>query len=602
MMQMIHVIHSEIERVLTASEGSNLLQLLREHGVSPISPCGGGGTCGKCKVRILIGTPDGPDEAERTLLGERAIAAGYRLACHVRIRGKLTVQVDREEKHQIITSAAIGHLEPDPALRKEFVQLLPPSLKDQRSDFCRLKEALPNLGFGNQISLLRGLPEIIRASGFGVTALIHQDRLIGLEPGDTTQSLYGVAFDLGTTTLAGYLVDLNSGIVLAETSFLNPQCQFGADVISRISHADSHPKGLDNLGKALEEGIHELSMRLSEMARVPLHEIVHVVFAGNTTMLHTLMGVSPNQIGAAPFAPTFTERLTLPASDLGLRFNHWAIATLLPGISGYVGADTVAAALAAALDTAKEPTLLVDLGTNGEIAVSGPSGMFACSAAAGPAFEGAGIRCGMGSMPGAIDSFRIDDGPIWTTIENADPKGICGSGLLDLVAELVRVGLIDETGRLLDCDELPETFAYLEPYRKEVEGSPAFVLEAGVFITQKDIRQIQSAKGAIAAGISLLLKSAGLDVPDIKSIVLAGGFGSCLDPASACRIGLLPPELADCTSAIGNGAGAGAIQALLSNERMERAMAISKNMQYVELSGNPHFNHLFAGAMLFPEL
>lgn len=601
MMQRIHVIHSEIERVLTASEGSNLLQLLREHGVSPISPCGGGGTCGKCRVRILKGTPDGPDEAERSLLGAHAVAAGYRLACHVRIRGELTVQVDREEKHQIITSAEIGHLEPDPALRKQFVQVLPPSLKDQRSDLCRLKEALPTLCIGNQVSLLRALPEIFRASGYGVTALIHQDSLIGLEPGDTTQSLYGAAFDLGTTTLAGYLVDLNSGIVLAEASFLNPQRQYGADVISRIGHADSHPQGLYTLGKALEQGIHELSVRLSEMAKIPLHQIVHVVFAGNTTMLHTLIGVSPKQIGAAPFAPPFTERLTLHGADLGLRFNPWAVATLLPGISGYVGADTVAAALAAALDTAKEPTLLVDLGTNGEIAVSGPTGMFACSAAAGPAFEGAGIRCGMGSMPGAIDSFRIDDAPVWTTIENAAPRGICGSGLLDLVAELVRVGVIDETGRLLDGDELPEVSAHLQSYRKEVEGSPAFVLEPGVFITQKDIRQIQSAKGAIAAGISLLLKAAGLEVSDIKSVVLAGGFGSCLDPASACGIGLLPPEWADRTSAIGNGAGAGAIQALLSNNRMERAIAISKNMQYVELSGNPRFNHLFAEAMLFPE-
>ena len=432
---------------------------------------------------------------------------------------------------------------------------------------------------------LRELPGVLRQSGWKVSAALKGPKLLALNP----KNLCGVAVDIGTTTLASYLLDLRTGAELAVASALNPQKIFGEDVIARCDHARSG--GLDELQKLVVDEINRLVERMCAEVRVDRRDVFHMTMAGNTVMMHLLAGIPPENIAQSPFVPAWTGSIDFSAAELGLSVHPSAAVTLLPCIAGYVGADIVADMLAAGMSERGETALLIDIGTNGEIALSARGKLFACSTAAGPAFEGAHISCGMGGVSGAISQVRMDQGIHCRTIGGVAACGVCGSGLLDLIAGFLDAGAIDLAGRIDGKNAAP----WVEIH----EGKLAVDKAGGIFITQRDIREVQLAKAAIAAGVDVLLKEAGVRASDIRRVLLAGGFGSYLDKQSAGRIGLIPKELVGRTMAIGNGSGAGARAALLSQEAMAEAERLARAVTYVELSARQDFQDAFVDQMMF---
>ena len=408
---------------------------------------------------------------------------------------------------------------------------------------------------------------------------------------------YGVACDIGTTTVACHLVELSTGRVLATAGEGNVQRAYGADVIARIRAS------MDGLRPALTSAVTgQLSRMIGELCRsadVPAEQVSRMAVAGNTTMCHLLAGLPPDGIGVAPFIPVSLFGDCHNAKTLGLPFDGEVY--ISPAVSGYVVGDITADMLAAGLDRADVPILLIDAGTNGEIALGCGDKFMCCSTAAGPALEGAQIRFGMTAAPGAISEVRYEDGKVvCTVIGGSEPAGLCGSGLIDAVAVMLDLGAIDETGRVLDIedDDIP---GQAMPYLFQLDGEPAFRLAGQVAVTQSDVRMLQLAKGAIAAGIRVLLDSCGTDFGQTGELLLAGGFGSYIRPESAARIGLIPAELLRATRAIGNAAAQGALEALVSEEARTRLANLQKAMDYRELSGLPQFNDAYMDAMMFPE-
>ena len=568
-----------------AAQGTTLHSLLPALGYRLAAPCGGGSRCGKC--RVVIANAPAPTASDLRSISKEDLLAGVRLACATAPLEGMDIQLE-QTGYRAAHIATEGHSVQypfHPQVVTKAARLTEPGLDDQRADLDRLAEALAMDGLTASPDVLKELPGALRRCGWEVTAALRGHAVIGLNP----ERLYGAAVDIGTTTLAAYLVDLTTGEEVAVTSALNPQKAWGDDVITRADHAKAG--GLEALQAAVASEIDGMIGRLCHTAGVDRSSIAHVVVAGNTVMMHLFAGVSPEHIAQAPFTPAFTSAMELPAAALGLHLHPNAAVTMLPCVSGYVGADTVAGLLAAGMNEQFEPSLLIDIGTNGEIALAAAGKLFACSTAAGPAFEGAHIRCGMGGVAGAINTAVVEDGIRFTTIGGEPARGICGSGLLDLVAGLLDAGVIDETGRL-ERDNAPGWVSFDE------EG---IVIDSvsGVKLTARDIREVQLAKAAVAAGIDVLLAEAGIGVEDVKTIYLAGGFGSYLDKRSAGQIGLIPLALADKAVAIGNSSGAGAKAALLSTEAMEEAKRLAKAIRYIELSARQDFQQAFIEKMLF---
>ncbi len=568
-----------------AAQGTTLHSLLPALGYRLAAPCGGGSRCGKC--RVVIANAPAPTASDLRLISKEDLLAGVRLACATAPLEGMDIRLE-QTGYRAAHIATEGHSVQypfHPQVVTKAARLTEPGLDDQRADLDRLAEALAMDGLTASPDVLKELPGALRRCGWEVTAALRGHAVIGLNP----ERLYGAAVDIGTTTLAAYLVDLTTGEEVAVTSALNPQKAWGDDVITRADHAKAG--GLEALQAAVASEIDGMIGRLCHTAGVDRSSIAHVVVAGNTVMMHLFAGVSPEHIAQAPFTPAFTSAMELPAAALGLHLHPNAAVTMLPCVSGYVGADTVAGLLAAGMNEQFEPSLLIDIGTNGEIALAAAGKLFACSTAAGPAFEGAHIRCGMGGVAGAINTAVVEDGIRFTTIGGEPARGICGSGLLDLVAGLLDAGVIDETGRL-ERNNAPGWVSFDE------EG---IVIDSvsGVKLTARDIREVQLAKAAVAAGIDVLLAEAGIGVEDVKTIYLAGGFGSYLDKRSAGRIGLIPLALADKAVAIGNSSGAGAKAVLLSTEAMEEAKRLAKAIRYIELSARQDFQQAFIEKMLF---
>jgi uncharacterized 2Fe-2S/4Fe-4S cluster protein (DUF4445 family) len=469
---------------------------------------------------------------------------------------------------------------------------------------------------------------------FNITAVLADGRLAALEPGDTTNKMYGMAVDIGTTTVAAYLYDLVSGRHVSTGSMLNPQRKYGADVISRIDHTIRTENGRAELQSLITECIGGLAAEMAASAGIGKDDIYAAVFAGNTTMLHLLLGLDPASIATAPFIPVTTGLTLLPAKALGLSFNRCATAAVFPGVSAYIGGDIVASILSSGMYEEEGISLLVDIGTNGEIVLGGREWLLACSTAAGPAFEGANIKNGIGGVTGAIDSVGPAPDFAYSVIGNAKPAGICGSGIVDVIAALLDAGLLDETGRMADDDEAAAAGDAAKRLI-DVEGSRTFILSNGVVqadgtaetggvvqadgtvqtgktardgaagpdepivITQRDVREIQNAKAAIAAGIDTLIREAGISQEDIGRVYLAGGFGSSLHIGTAVRIGLLPKALENRIEAIGNASGAGAAEGLLSVASLRTAEVLARRVRYVELSASAYFTEKYVENMLF---
>lgn len=593
-------------------EGTTVFNAANWLGIAIDSTCGGRGTCGKCKVKMLAGML-APTEADRKYLSQAELDEGWRLSCRALVHSDCLVDVPRMMTSPKAALLGYGrHVALDPNVHKVFLQLAEPTLEDQRSDIQRVNDALRDAGFEPRatLSVLQALPKTLRHNNYQVTAVIVGDELIAIEPGNTTGEMYGLAIDIGTTTVVVAVVNLNTSAVAAVKSALNGQAPFGADVISRVSYTMLEPDGLQTLQARIVETINKLTTELTAQAGVALDNVYEIVAVGNATMLHLLFGIDPEAIAQYPFVPSIEESITLPAASIGLRAHPDARLTTLPHLGAYVGADIVAGVLATGLTRNKDDKirLYIDVGTNGEIVLGSTRGTLATAAPAGPAFEGAQIKCGMRASDGAIEGVQISDDVRLQTIGNASPIGICGSGLVDAVAELVKCGAVDATGRMLSAEEARGTLRVPDAIANrliEVNGVRAFLLSAPndaerIVLTQQDVRALQFAKAAIAAGFRVLMQKLNLGDEDLHQVLLAGSFGSYINPASARAIGLVPWMPVEQIVAVGNAAGEGAKIALLSFREREAAKRFKEFIEYVELSADPTFNDIFTEALAFP--
>ena len=574
------------------------------------STCGARATCGKCRVRLregeLLVTP-----ADHEHLSSDEIAAGWRLSCTAEVQHGTIVEVPRLMTAPKTVMTGTGRpVLLDANVHKVHLRLDQPELDDQRSDLQRIRDHLRAAGFACNAGLdvLRLVPAALRRHRFDVTAVLCGEWLIDLEPGDTTGECFGVAVDLGTTTIVGTLLDLNDGSSRGATSALNAQVVHGSDVLSRISHTMCHPEGLSELQAMAAASINGIIDTLAQGAGVPRDRIYEMTVAGNATMIHLLLGIDPEPLSIAPFTPAITEPVFLPAADLSLTIHPRGRLYALPALGAYVGGDIVAGLLATSLPREPRLRLFVDVGTNGEIALGSDRRAVCTAAPAGPAFEGAEIACGMRAVTGAIEEVRItEESVVLRTIGERPPVGLCGSGLIDAVCQLLRRGVIDASGRMLTIEQARRTLPpSLAERVVDVDGVRAFVLAAGerdakaVILTQKDVRQLQFAKGAIATGIQVLMKEMKVSADDLDEVLLGGAFGTYIHPAAARAIGLVPAVSLDRVRAVGNTAGEGAKIALLSTRERKAAEEISRRVEYIELSGRTDFNDLFMAALAFP--
>ena len=599
----LEVNYLPFDRTTRVPPGTTVFSAAHWIGLPIDSTCGGRGTCGKCKVRVLRGLAD-PETADHRQLRSQEIDEGWRLSCQAHIYEDMTVEVPQLLRVPKAATMGLGRLVIlDPNVRKVFLELAEPSLHDQRSDVARLKDALTAEGHDMVagVSVLRTLPQVFREAGFRVTAVLAGEHLVAIEPGDTTGDCYGVAFDVGTTTVVGTLMNLRSGMAASVLSTLNGQAPFGADVISRISHGMNGPEAIDELQQAVVTTMNTILDELYRETGVAPRQTYEAVVVGNVTMLHLLLGVDPSPLSMSPFTPAFMDQLNVEAREVGLHIHPHGYIQTLPALGAYVGADIVAGVLATGVAREDRLRVLVDVGTNGEIVLGSAQRALATAAPAGPAFEGSQIRCGMRATTGAIEGVTLGDRVELQVIGgDVRPEGICGSGLVDVVAQLLLTGLMDHSGRLKALDDVPDN-----PLRDrliDVDGVRAFLLADGVYLTQRDIRELQFAKGSIATGIKVLMDILGVTAGDLDEVLLAGSFGSYLNPESAKVIGLVPPLDVDRIIAVGNSAGEGAKIALLSYRERQVAFELPSRIEYVELSGRSDFNDSFISVLGFPQL
>ena len=591
---------------------TTLLEAATAAGVYLEGPCGGKGTCGKCRV-IARGDLSEITEEERKHLSSKEIEAGFRLGCMARVLGDVEVEIPRATgmlTQQILDTGVGRSVPPSPDVKKHYLILDPPSLEDQRTDLERVVAALPEEEqSGVSLGFLREAPYILRENDFKITAALSDGRLISLEGGDTTEENYGIAFDIGTTTVVGYLMDLNTGQDLATSSIMNSQSAYGGDVIARMGYVIDHSDGLEILNRAITDGLNELIDELVRKGGIDRRNIYGVTVAGNTCMHHLFLKIDPRNIAPLPFVPVVRDPIKVQAHNLGLQVHPSAEIYMLPNIAGYVGADIVADILASGLCESKEPKLLVDIGTNGEIVLSAAGRVVACSTAAGPAFEGARISQGMRGATGAVDRVVFDEDVRYTTIDGVKPRGICGSGLLDLIAEMLRFGVIDPMGRIVDRGAAEKSAGPEITERiTEEEGGHRFTVikedesEDGrpIYLTQRDVRELQLAKGATRTGIELLLKDLNIEKEDLSEILLAGAFGTYLRKESAVAVGMMPPIEIRRIRSIGNAAGEGAKLALISEQERKKTRKIMDQVEYVELSSRLDFTDELMEQMTFP--
>ncbi|MCK5806244.1 MAG: DUF4445 domain-containing protein [Lentisphaeria bacterium] len=600
-------------RAVSVLSGTTILEAAARAGLVIDTPCGGAGTCGKCRVRITQGVSD-PGEADRTVFNEQELENGWRLACRSPVLKNMVLEVPPSSLfgggHQIVDSGTDnGPGTLDPAVRKIHVELPAPTLEDDIPDLLRLERAIGS--FSVDLDRLRRVPKQLRAQAFQGTAVLSDHRLVDFEKGDTQARCFGVACDIGTTTMVASLLDLCNGQELGVVSRMNPQVVFGDDVVSRIHHAASCRHCLDELRNAVITEVAEMIKTLCADAGVQSRHVYEAVFAGNTTMQHLLCGVDPTPLGELPFAPAYGRGLLLSSKDVGVPINPRGMVYVFPVIGGFVGGDTIAGMLVSEMDACSGPTLMVDVGTNGEIVLANGEELLAASAAAGPAFEGARISCGMRATRGAIEKVLLNDDVHLGVIGDTAPIGVCGSGIIDLVAGLLDRGIVSPEGRLLPPDELPDDLAPALAARVflDKKGDTAFMLAQGegmnqrtLALTQRDIREVQLGCGAIRAAINILLQKAGLDASDLSTVLIAGGFGSFIRRDKAQRLGLIPPGVDHRRiHYVGNASLAGARWALLSVEARRRAEELARRTHHVELSIDCDFQMAFAEAMIFPE-
>jgi uncharacterized 2Fe-2S/4Fe-4S cluster protein (DUF4445 family) len=618
------------DRPVRVPQGVTLFDAASWNGIAIDSTCGGHGTCKKCRVRFKT-EPPVPTSLDLRAYTVQEIRDGWRLACRTPATTDADVEVPPLTTRPKAATVGVGRqVILRPAVRKRYLELAEPSLADQVTDLERVLAELADLDPTADLAVLRTLGPTLRQSDFKVTAVVADAALIAVEPGDTTSRAFGLAFDLGTTTVVATLLDLTTGTPVAVESMLNKQQPFGADVIARISATMLDPAARGKLRQLAQETLAELATAACAVGGVGPDEVYEIALAGNATMIHLVLGIDPEPLGVAPFIMSTRLLPEVRAHDLGVPAHPQARAVLFPAFGAYVGGDITAGLLASGMDRDPRIRLFIDIGTNCEIVLGGRDWLLATAAPAGPAFEGASIRCGMRAADGAIEAVAVtNEGALrLTVIGDAEPRGLCGSGLVDAVAALADAGIIDETGRFVQDAFVQDAFVQDSGagerfvHTEAVTGSApsplagrltrigkerVFVLHwsadrdpaSSVYLSQRDIRELQFAKTAIATGWQILLEEAGLETADIKQVLLAGSFGSYLNAKSAIRIGLVPDVGPRRIVAAGNVAGEGAKMALLSIRDRAAALALLEEVKYVELSDRPDFNDRFIAQLGF---
>jgi uncharacterized 2Fe-2S/4Fe-4S cluster protein (DUF4445 family) len=612
--------------------GTQLLQAARSLGVDIDSVCGGRALCGRCQVLVMegefakhgvssqAGHLSGLSEAEQSFSRRRPLPAGHRLSCSSTIQGDLVIdvppasQVHRQLVRKAVDARAITL---DPLVHLHYVEVREPDMHDPAGDLQRLLEALNReWSFGPlrcDLPVLQGLQVALRQGEWRVTVAVHSgSQLIAVWPGFHERA-YGLAVDVGSTTIAGHLCDLESGEVVASSGLMNPQIRFGEDLMSRVSYSMMHPEGAQQMTLAVRGALNTLAAAVAAEAKVAASDILEMTLVGNPIMHHLLLGIDPKELGGAPFALATDSALNLHASELGLALHPGARIYTLPCIAGHVGADTAGVILAERPDLSEKLTLLVDVGTNAEIVLGNRERLLACSSPTGPAFEGAQISCGQRAAPGAIERVRIDrdtleprfkviGSELWSdqpgfaeSVAATGVTGICGSGIIEVIAEMFLAGIISQDGvidgelaaRSARIVPAGRTFSYLVH-----EGTPPLT------ITQNDVRAIQLAKAALRAGVQLLMDRMGVD--HVDRIRLAGAFGSHIDVKFAMVLGMIPDcELSQVSSA-GNAAGTGARIALLDKGSRKTIEDLVRRVEKIETAIEPKFQEHFVAAMGIP--
>jgi uncharacterized 2Fe-2S/4Fe-4S cluster protein (DUF4445 family) len=591
--------------------GTKIIEAAGQAGIILSQPCGGEGTCGKCRVEVLGDCPE-PTPSDRRALTPEQLGAGWRLACQLAVVGNMVISVPRETRffeQMVLTEGPACRYPLEPNLRKKFLRVPEATTEDQRSDLARLRQALGEGEAAAELALIQALPSMLRQADHRVTAVLEGDGIQWVEAGDTTDRIWGLALDVGTTTIVGTLMNLLSGRAAAIASRTNPQVHFGDDVVTRISYIERTRDGLARMRRRLLDCLREMVTELCEGAQVEPESVYEATIVGNTTMTHILLGVDPSPIAHAPYVAVFRQPVDAKARELGLEINRNANLHVLPNIAGFVGSDTVGVVLASGMAREPEVRLAIDIGTNGEVVIGNRDRLLACSCAAGPALEGARIRHGMRATDGAISKVVVNDAVEVGVIGGGRPIGICGSGLIDAVAQFLDAGLIEPTGRMVDPQQAGDLPDGLRRLLMEQDGQPAVVLVAGartktgepILLTQRDVREVQLASAAIRAGIGVLADEFGVEFEDLHSVLLAGGFGNFIRRSRAKRMGLLPLLPTERIEFIGNAAFAGAKAALLCRSSREEAEWISRRTEYVELAGRRDFHQLYMEAMEFPK-
>jgi uncharacterized 2Fe-2S/4Fe-4S cluster protein (DUF4445 family) len=588
----------------------------RALGVDISSICGGKGTCGKCKVKVQKGLEglNALTDKEQKSLSEEEMNSNFRLACQAQLTVPSLIFVperSRVGKQRLQTEGLDVPVKPDPLVRKYHLILPKPSLQDVRSDEDRLLDALrekyhivnPEIDY----ETAKTLPTDLRKRNWDITAVVWKNEIVAIEPGDTTNRCFGFAVDIGSTKLAGFLVDLNAGNVVSVAARMNPQIPFGEDILTRITYAMMQgPKAQDDLQGAVVSGINEMIEECCKKAEVKQEEIYELNFVGNTAMQMLFLKLWPQYTAFSPYPPAIRRGIDVDAVTLGLKAHPRANAHTVPVIGGFVGADSVADLMAVDMLEAKDMIMDIDIGTNTEIALGNKDLTMIVSCASGPAFEGMEIKHGMRAATGAIEKISIDVDSLevnYRTIDDAPPVGICGSGLVDALAEMVKTGLVDLKGKI-NTDLSNRT----DRLRKTPDGWYEFVIApkgtAGavddVTITQADVRELQKAKAAIRTGAETLLKKMKLTKDDITTLYVAGAFGNYIDPESARMIGMYPEVPIERIKFVGNTAGTGSRMCLISKEMREYAETISTKAHYYELACDTDFQSEYMKAMFLP--
>jgi uncharacterized 2Fe-2S/4Fe-4S cluster protein (DUF4445 family) len=607
---MAKVVFLPWNRQIETARGETLLELARTLGLPLEASCGGRRTCGKCKVVVEQSSDPlpPPSEREKKILGD-LVHKGYRLACEATALSDLVVRIPEESlgRRQVVLTSGPRRRIPvrlRPPVLPYPVEVAEPVLHAVKGDRERLADSLRDAyGLGKLVFdpfVLREIPVALRAARGDVTALIRtRSEAISLRKG-RDGLVPGIAFDIGTTTVVAYLLDLSTGRSLAVRAALNPQVSFGADVVSRISVCQEDRDGLEKLRSAIVGCLNGLIEEACGEAGIAPAEVLEATVVGNTVMNHLLLGLDPRYLALAPYPPVLQAAQDVKARDLGIRIAPSAYLHLLPLKAGFVGSDTVACVLATGLLRTQVPTLLIDLGTNGEIVMAGKGRLLCCSTAAGPAFEGGHLRFGMRAAPGAIERVRIDPAtlePSLHTIDRLPAAGICGSGVISAVAEMVRAGIVLRRGNFNEGLRSPRVRRGEEGWEYVLSWASENAVGRDIVVTRKDVSELQLAKSAVHAGACLLEERYG---SPFRRVLLAGACGNYMDPLDALAIGLIPENQGARIVGVGNAAGHGACLALLDMKQRRLAERVAREMEYVELSGLQRFSELFVSGMAFP--